>query len=824
MFLQVCARLDLLGTITHPYPVTPIVSGNHPKPPSLNLLATRLTVAIQPAGTGTSTSCLERVLRGLADYGLESDVIIATSEPTATHASIHRSGYRGNVRMWPVPSTGTLPPAAVRNALVSEVKTPYILLLDDAMAFKKEGGFTNALRYVLESVASGQYDLIGGCIISAGEAGSMTAEDSGCHGAFELHDEKAGEISFVPTDTDTETLGVGLVRADLVDSFFVARVSRLRTVRWDEDLLQDADHEDFFLRARGKLAVGYYAPWTVSYGHRHASSSKDPGDTCELSRPVLPLGDRLRDREGPVLHSYKAMLTKNALFRFIVGDRAYELVCEDSLDAPSFPLFESGMDACAFHTLKGGALGEAAIRRVTMPTGDDDADEFDYPPDKFPRLARPSWGVPHGPKNDDASNLCQASVALMTVAIGRYMEFVPDLWASTQQYFLPDCHVELFVFTDDVTHALGQDPAIHLVGQFRLGWPYDSLMRFEMYQSQADVLKERFQYVYAVDSDAVFAAVMGREILGQSVATLSAWYQGLGFRDRFPYDANPDSPFYMAPHQGRNYFAGGFYGGEVNHVLFMWETIVPQIRHLLEIKEYVPPWHDESILNYWYHMVHPPDVVLGAEYLYPEPPADTWVTRAMQLYYKWELGKDGKDPKSFRPGREPKLLNLGTRKSSEPTDKSIRQAKFVEVADPVITSVEAGLRPRACSSGVTIGDQDSEAGLTHCMHWIPGAQDYARREETCHSLNMTQCGLAAMGHHGRWGTLTSHIALVRHPEQPDQCILVQQHFPLLSERVKGIHRGILRWKFADCDHPASAFCCVTLDTLSPSGNIRPPRW
>ena len=511
MFLQVCARLDLLGTITHPYPVTPIVSGNHPKPPSLNLLATRLTVAIQPAGTGTSTSCLERVLRGLADYGLESDVIIATSEPTATHASIHRSGYRGNVLMWPVPSTGTLPPAAVRNALVSEVKTPYILLLDDAMAFKKEGGFTNALRYVLESVASGQYDLIGGCIISAGEAGSMTAEDSGCHGAFELHDEKAGEISFVPTDTDTETLGVGLVRADLVDSFFVARVSRLRTVRWDEDLLQDADHEDFFLRARGKLAVGYYAPWTVSYGHRHASSSKDPGDTCELSRPVLPLGDRLRDREGPVLHSYKAMLTKNALFRFIVGDRAYELVCEDSLDAPSFPLFESGMDACAFHTLKGGALGEAAIRRVTMPTGDDDADDFDYPPDKFPRLARPSWGVPHGPNNDDASNLCQASVALMTVAIGRYMEFVPDLWASTQQYFLPDCHVELFVFTDDVTHALGQDPAIHLVGQFRLGWPYDSLMRFEMYQSQADVLKERFQYVYAVDSDAVFAAVMGRE-------------------------------------------------------------------------------------------------------------------------------------------------------------------------------------------------------------------------------------------------------------------------------------------------------------------------
>ena len=147
---------------------------------------------------------------------------------------------------------------------------------------------------------------------------------------------------------------------------------------------------------------------------------------------------------------------------------------------------------------------------MVVPGAGDEADDDNYPRDKFPRLARP-WAIQGDPHRDDASSPCQASIALMTVAIGRYMEFVPDLWVSTQRYFLPDCHVELFVFTDDVTHALGQDPAIHLVGQFRLGWPYDSLMRFEMYQSQADLLRERFQYVYAVDSDAVFTAVMGRE-------------------------------------------------------------------------------------------------------------------------------------------------------------------------------------------------------------------------------------------------------------------------------------------------------------------------
>ena len=146
---------------------------------------------------------------------------------------------------------------------------------------------------------------------------------------------------------------------------------------------------------------------------------------------------------------------------------------------------------------------------MVVPGAGDEADDDNYPRDKFPRLARP-WAIQGDPHRDDASSPCQASIALMTVAIGRYMEFVPDLWVSTQRYFLPDCHVELFVFTDDVTHTLGQDPAIHLVGQFRLGWPYDSLMRFEMYQSQAD-LRERFQYVYAVDSDAVFTAVMGRE-------------------------------------------------------------------------------------------------------------------------------------------------------------------------------------------------------------------------------------------------------------------------------------------------------------------------
>ena len=790
---------------------------------------------IQTAGVGTSTSstsasnaCLEHVLRGLADCGLQNDVIVATLDPL-THTSIHGSKYLGKVRMWTVPSGLHLSPAAVRNALVSQVETPYLLMLDDAMVLEGEVDFMNALCHVLESVALGQYDLVGGCI------GARAGAGGGCQGPWALQDEKGGEISFLPIHTEAWDT---IARADLVDLFFVARVSLILTVGWDEDLLWDADHEDFFLRARGKLVVGYYPPWVVSYGKRQDGRCKDPGDTCELSRPVIPLGERLRDREAPVLHGYKAMLSKNGLFRFYVEDRGYELVCDDSLDAPYFPLMESGMDQCVFYSLTrgdggdggGGVPGEAAVRRVVVPGAGDEADDDNYPRDKFPRLARP-WAIQGDPHRDDASSPCQASIALMTVAIGRYMEFVPDLWVSAQRYFLPDCHVELFVFTDNVTHALGQDPAIHLVGQFRLGWPYDSLMRFEMYQSQADVLKERFQYVYAVDSDAVFTAVMGREILGLSVATLSAWFQGAS-RDAFPYDANPDSPFYMAPHQGRNYFAGGFYGGEVDHVLSLWASVVPKIRDLLEVQTYVPPCHDESILNHWYNIVHPPDVILGAEYLYPEPPADTWVNRVMQLYYKRELGTDSV---SFRPGREPKLLNLGTRKASETVDNSIRQVEFRDVAHPVIISVEAGLRPRSCSSGValegTVNHPDraeyhhikAELVRTHCMHWISVAQDHAEREKTCHSLNMTQCGMAEIAYHGRWGTFTSIAAVVRHSERPNECMLAQQHFPLLSDRMKGTHRGILRWKPVGCDVPATPFCCAILQTTaSPRGQSMQP--
>lgn len=72
---------------------------------------------------------------------------------------------------------------------------------------------------------------------------------------------------------------------------------------------------------------------------------------------------------------------------------------------------------------------------------------------------------------------------------------------------------------------------------------------------------------------------------------------------------------------------------------------------------YVSPWHDESILNRFFHKVRKPTLIAGPEFLYPDPPFDKHMLTASQKEYG-ELVP-------------PLMYNLGVRKAGK--DKDIRQ-------------------------------------------------------------------------------------------------------------------------------------------------------
>jgi hypothetical protein len=125
----------------------------------------------------------------------------------------------------------------------------------------------------------------------------------------------------------------------------------------------------------------------------------------------------------------------------------------------------------------------------------------------------------------------------------------------------------------------------------------------------------------------------------------------------------------------------------------------------------VSPWHDESILNRFFHKSRKPTLIAGPEFLYPEPPYDKTMLSTRQRLYARHV---------------PTLMhNLGVRKAGD--DKNIRlpEPTVLREFDQSVIQHVPSIKPFSCSaiahseSGVLcgmfalVGGSFSEA-LAHC--------------------------------------------------------------------------------------------------------------
>lgn len=202
-------------------------------------------------------------------------------------------------------------------------------------------------------------------------------------------------------------------------------------------------------------------------------------------------------------------------------------------------------------------------------------------------------------------------VGLLVMATGKYTVFLGNLLTSADIYFLPDHDRTYFVFTD------GQVPAsdhIVRIEQKRLGWPFDTMMRFDVYLNAASYFAD-YDYLFACDADMLFVDRVGDEILGARVATQHPGY-ALPDQRHDDYERNVLSKAYIAPNEGSFYFAGGFFGGTVREFLTMARICTNNILIDLE-RNVIAKWHDESHLNR-YFIDYPPTVILSPSYCYPD--------------------------------------------------------------------------------------------------------------------------------------------------------------------------------------------------------------
>lgn len=203
------------------------------------------------------------------------------------------------------------------------------------------------------------------------------------------------------------------------------------------------------------------------------------------------------------------------------------------------------------------------------------------------------------------------NIGLLIMATGKYIQFVKPLVESAEQHFCNNHHVTYFVFTDGVYEG---EENVETIYQSRLGWPYDTMMRFQVYYNN----RNRFQdqdYLFACDADMLFVGDIGEEIFSDRVAITHPGYYNKP-RKAFTYETNPLSLACIKANEGDKYFCGGFYGGTKEEFLTMSKINSKKIDKDLR-KGIVALWHDESHLNR-YFIDHPPTLVLSPSYCFPE--------------------------------------------------------------------------------------------------------------------------------------------------------------------------------------------------------------
>ena len=193
------------------------------------------------------------------------------------------------------------------------------------------------------------------------------------------------------------------------------------------------------------------------------------------------------------------------------------------------------------------------------------------------------------------------SVAILYIATGRYTVFWDFFYRSAERNLLPDCEKHYFVFTDDdVLLNQSERSNVTYIAQNKLGWPYDTLLRFDIFLNIEDELR-KFDFIYFFNANTeIVLPIFSKDLLPlEDGKNLALAIQPHAFHrkiQKFTYDRNPQSTAYIAMGQGKYYFTGALNGGRANAYLQMCKSLSRNTHEDLD-KGQVALWHDESHLN-----------------------------------------------------------------------------------------------------------------------------------------------------------------------------------------------------------------------------------
>ncbi|XP_075704561.1 histo-blood group ABO system transferase-like [Rhinoderma darwinii] len=212
-------------------------------------------------------------------------------------------------------------------------------------------------------------------------------------------------------------------------------------------------------------------------------------------------------------------------------------------------------------------------------------------------------------------------IGLTVFAVKKYTVFVSTFIETAEKYFMVGHKVNYYVFTDRVSDipmvdlAEGRRMMVLSVPAYRR-WQDVSMRRMEMLR---DYSRRRFMeevdYLVCVDVDMRFSDEVGVEILSDLFGTLHPGLYGTS-REGYTYERNPQSEAYIPADEGDFYYAGGYFGGNVEEV-YKLTDFCHNAMMTDKAKNIEAVWHDESYLNK-YFLYHKPTRILSPEYLWDD--------------------------------------------------------------------------------------------------------------------------------------------------------------------------------------------------------------
>lgn len=206
-------------------------------------------------------------------------------------------------------------------------------------------------------------------------------------------------------------------------------------------------------------------------------------------------------------------------------------------------------------------------------------------------------------------------IAIVYICTGKYDRFFGDFYESSENLFIPGSGKTYFVWTDSELESFNK-PNVIKTHQEKLGWPFDTLMRFNMFVTRREELLE-FDYVFFFNANMkILKEMSSLDVLPTIEDNWLVSVEHPGYPDsRGPLESRIESTAYINPLTNTQYRQGCLFGGASKEFINMIDELDRNVSIDLE-KDIIAIWHDESHMNRYF--VDNKPKTLKPNYAYPE--------------------------------------------------------------------------------------------------------------------------------------------------------------------------------------------------------------